>query len=515
MSEPVTSNKTIAKNTVFLYFRMMITMVVSLYTSRVILQVLGVDDYGIYQAVGGIVGFMGFLNAALATGSSRFLTFAMGEGDFEKLKRTFSTNVIIHLGLGLVVVLLAETVGLWFLNNKMVVPEERWYAVQWVYQLSILTAFLNITQVPYNAAIIAHERMSIYAYVSIVEVVLKLAIVYMLTVGDFDKLILYAILLTLLCAGLMAFYRWYCMRQFPESKMNFTFDRNLFKEVASFSGWSLFSNFVIALNSQGILVLLNMFFAPAVVAARAISLQVNNAALQFVDNFRLAANPQITKRYAMGDEEGSMRLLLQSTTFSYYLMFFLGLPICFVAEPLLKMWLGIVPEYAVIFLQLIIVQSLFQVFNTSLYQAFYAKGRIKENAILTPLMGCLRFPIIYLLFKMGYSPVALSWLSIINYMFLALVLKPILLVKICDYKLSDIVKMFVPCVNVTIVALILPTLFYYYKSELGLSENVQAILLLILSFASVALAIWLVGLDRTMKEKLLVVVKQKVLRRNP
>lgn len=380
------SNKTIVKNTAFLYFRMMLTMIISLYTSRVILQILGVDDFGIYQAVGGIVGFLSFINSALSTGSSRFLTFELGVGNLEKLKRVFSTTLTVHIVIALVIIIIAETVGLWFLYNKMIIPPERMNAAVYTFHISILTAVFTLTQVPYNASIIAHEKMSVFAYMSIVEVSAKLLIVYLLGIGSIDKLKLYATLLFVVQISLMIFYRYYCGKHFKETVYHLIFDRMIFKSIASFSGWSLFANSAIALNNQGILLLLNMFFSPSVVAARAISIQANMAATQFVNNFRAATVPQIVKRYAAGEINASKQLLLSSTKYSYYLMFLLCFPICLLAHPLLKLWLGIVPEYTVIFLQIIIVQSLFQVFDTSFYTALYAKGQLRENALISPVL---------------------------------------------------------------------------------------------------------------------------------
>ena len=334
---------------------MMFTMVISLFTSRIILQKLGVDDYGIYQAVGGVVGFLSFINGALSTGSSRFLTYALGEGNVEKFKRTFSTTLNIHILIAILIVIVAETIGLWFLYHKMVIAPDRLSAAVYTYHLSILTAVFTLTQVPYNATIVAHEKMSIYAYMSIFEVSAKLLICYLLTIGNFDRLMMYATLLLVVQVGCMCFYRFYCTHHFEEARFSFSFDKKIFKEIAGFSGWSMFANASIALNSQGVLILLNMFFAPAVVAARAISLQVNMAANQFVSNFRQAANPQIVKKYASGDYEGSKHLLLESTKYSYYMMYLIALPVCLLAYPLLKLWLGVVPDYTVPFLQIVIV----------------------------------------------------------------------------------------------------------------------------------------------------------------
>ena len=487
---------------------MMVTMIISLYTSRVVLKILGVDEYGIYQAVGGIVGFLSFISNALSTGSSRFITFGLGENDKDKLKRIFSTTLTAHIVLAGAIVILAETLGLWFLHNKLVIAEERLGAAEFVYHLSILTAFFSLTQVPYGACIIAHEKIVVYAYVSIIEAVLQLVIVYLLNIGDFDKLKLYALLLCILQIGTIIFYRIYCVKRFEEARFKILIDKKIFKEIARFSSWSLFANGSIALNNQGILILLNMFFSPAVVTARSISLQVNMAANQFVSNFQTAANPQIVKRYAAKDYEGSKRLLLETTKFSYYLMILLSLPICLCAESLLTIWLDEVPEYTVVFLQIIIIQSLFCVFDTSFYRALFAKGRLKENALLSPTLGFMQFPIVYFMFTAGGSPVTLSWASLIMYALLGLVVKPILLIKIVDYTWKDIFSVFVPCFKVTAGAVILPICASLYLQ----SDNQIVSLLVIsgISILSVGLAVWFLGLNREMKAKVVEIVKNKV-----
>ena len=493
------NNKTIAKNTLFLYFRMMFTMVVSLFTSRIILQKLGVDDYGIYQAVGGIVGFMSFINGALATGSSRFLTFALGEGNENKLRKTFSTTLNVHILLAMGIAVIAETVGIWFLDNKLIIPADRMDAAIYTFHMSILTAILTITQVPYNASIVSHERMSIYAYMSIYEVSAKLLVCYMLSIGGYDKLILYATLLLLVQASVMIFYRLYCKRHFQEARFSLTFDKKIFKEIAGFSGWSMFANGAIALNNQGILILLNMFFSPAVVAARAISLQVNMAANQFVNNFRQAVNPQIVKKYASGDMHGSKRLLLESTKYSYYMMYLISLPVCLLAYPLLQIWLGIVPEYAVPFLQIVITQSLFQVFDTSFYTAIYAKGQLRENALTSPTLGFCVFPITFLLFEMGSSPLALSWTMFAFYAILGLIQKPILLIKIAKYTWKDIFSVFIPCIKVTLVSLPIPWLASYFLDTLYFP---YFIIVVILSILSISFTIYFVGIGSDVRIKI-------------
>lgn len=505
-----TNNKTIAKNTMFLYFRMMVTMVISLYTSRVVLQVLGVDDYGIYQAVGGIVGFLSFINGALSTGSSRFITFGLGEGNLEKLKIIFSTTFTGHVILALLIVLVAETGGLWFLHNKMMIPDDRMVAAEWVFHLSILTAFFNLTQIPFNACIIAHEKMTVYAYVSIVDAVCRLLIVYLLLIGEMDKLILYAILHVVLQVSILCFYRFYSVRHFQEAHIKFKIDKSIFKEIISFSGWSLFASSAIALNSQGILLLLNIFFSPAVVAARSISIQVNMTAHQFVSNFQTAAIPQIVKRYAAKDYDGSKRILLETAKYSFFLMLILAVPICFAAEQLLTLWLGVVPPYTTVFLQLIVVQSLFQTIDTTFYYALYAKGQLKENAMLSPTVLFLTFPVVYTMFKMGFSPITLSWATIIAYMMVGLIIKPILIIRIANYSWRDIFSVFIPCIKVTLASLPIPFLTSYYLSNLQLPILADFLIIVTVCVISVACASWYLGLTPEMRTKLIEMAKKRV-----
>jgi len=504
------NNKTIAKNTIMLYFRMLLTMGVGLFTSRVILQTLGVTDYGIYQSVGGIVGFIGFLNNALATGSSRFLTFELGKGNLDKLKSTFSTTLTIHIALAIIIVILAETVGLWFLYNKLIIPTERFDAAVYCFHFSVLAAAFSITQAPYSASIMSHEKMDLYAYVSIVETVLKLGIVYMLYIGNFDKLKMYATLFFCLTVGLQIFYRVYCVKHFPETKYKFVYEKNILEGIGKFSGWSLFANLSVALGSQGILMLLNMFFSPAVVAARAISLQVNGLVDQFVRNFRTAANPQIVKRYAAGDFEGHKSLLLQSTKYSFFLLYLIGLPVILSAYPLLHIWLGVVPEYTVIFLQIVIVQSFFSVFDVSLYQALYAKGELKWNALTAPTIGFISFPIVYVCFKNGFSPVALSWVYLCSRIVLGCVQKPILLIKVVGYKWSDFFPMYMTCLKVVVFSLPIPMLYYFNCSNIIGHEFVDFILMSAISVFCVSFTIWFIGIDKALKERILYKIKSRI-----
>lgn len=505
----MSSNKTIAKNTILLYIRMIFTMFVSLFTSRVVLAKLGIEDYGIYQVVGGVVGMLSFLNGALSTGSSRFLTFALGKNDKDDLSKTFSTTLSIHIVLALLIVFLAETIGVWFFYHKLEIPDERMFAASVAYHLSILTSLISITQVPYGAVIIAHEKMDIYAYMSIVDVVLKLAVVYLLSISPWDKLIFYATLLCIIQIGIALFYRIYCIRNFEESRYKFVYDKKILKEISKFSGWSLFSNLSIALNGQGTTIITNMFFSPSVVAARAIALQVNMAATQLVNNFRTAVNPQIVKRYAAGDIMGSRELLLNSTKYSFYLMYIVAVPIILLAKPLLQIWLGQVPEYSVIFLQLVVIESLFSVFDTSLYTALYAKGQLKQNALISPLVGFIRFPIVYFLFKNGCSPVTLSWAGIISYALLGLIIKPILVHKIANYPIKDILKLFIGCGKVVLLSVPIIYVLYLLINKLDLNLFTYVIMTGIYNVSVISIIIFYLGIGSETRKQFIIFIVSK------
>lgn len=502
----MTNNKRIAKNTILLYFRMLFLMLVNLYTSRVILRILGVEDYGIYNAVGGIVLMLSFLNSALSNGSSRFITFELGKKNNLQLNNVFCTVLNSHILLSVLVVIISETVGLWFVINKLGISNDRFDAALFVYQFSILTSIASITQVPYTATIIAHERMQIYAYASIFEVILKLLILYLLPLYGYDRLKTYAVLIFLVQVLSMSIYRIYCIKQFTETQYRFIFDKNKFKEITAFASWSLLGNAAHALTGQGTTILLQMFFGPKLVAARAISLQVNMAVNQFVNNFKLAADPQIVKYYSSGDIEKSQKLTLNTAKYSFFLMLLLCIPIYMVAEPLLKLWLSTVPPYTIIFLQLIVIQSLFSVLDTCFYTGLYACGRVKENALISPFVLSLQFPAIYVAFKLGCSPVFLSYAGISVTLILALVIKPLLLIKLANFTYGDVKKVFIPCIKTLIISFI-PSLII---ANFLTGSYLQYLLLIIIVIAFVLLSVWFVGLEMSERNRVISVVMQKI-----
>ena len=324
MADTSTNNKRIAKNTLMLYVRMLFSMIVSLFTSRVVLQTLGVEDYGIFNVVGGVITMFTFINAAMVSSTQRYLNFELAKGNSQRLRSVFNTSLQIHGLIAIAIIVLGETLGLWFVLNKLVIPESRMTAALWVYQCSILACSVNIMSAPYNADIIAHEEMSAFAYISILEVSLKLLIVYLLVVSPIDKLIAYAIL-TLSVQLLIRFiYSHYCHKHFEESYIEFNVNKVLFKEMSGFAGWSFFGNLAAILYTQGLNMMLNIFFGPVVNAARGIAVQVQSAVQQFVSGFQTALNPQITKNYAVGDLEQMHNLMFR--LFSFAVLFISSSP---------------------------------------------------------------------------------------------------------------------------------------------------------------------------------------------
>ena len=427
------NNKRIAKNTLLLYVRMLFTMAVSLFTSRVILNTLGVEDYGINNVVGGIVTMFSVLSGSLSASISRFITFELGKGNLQRLKTVFSTGVNIQLGMSLLVVILAEAVGIWFLNTKMNIPVERLNAANWVFQCAILTFVLNLLSVPYNAAIIAHEKMSAFAYISVVEVSLKLIIVYMLTISPFDRLKTYAVLLLLVGAIIRFVYGYYCKRHFEECTYHFILDKPVLKEMTGFAGWNFLGNGAYMLNTQGVNILMNLYFGVAANAARGVATQVDATLKQFVNNFTTAVNPQITKSYAQGDLDYMHKLVCRSAKFSAFLMMFFAVPIILETNTILTIWLKTVPDYAVIFLQWIIISSFMDtVLANSLVTSMLATGKIKRYQIIVTTVGCLVFPLSWIAFKLGFEPQ-------VGYILYFIIYTILLFVRL--YLLKDMVKL--------------------------------------------------------------------------
>lgn len=401
MSDTSANNKRIAKNTLMLYVRMLFTMAVSLFTSRVILQTLGIEDYGIYNVVGGVITMFTFINSAMVSSTQRYLNFELATGNEEKLKSIFNTSLQIHALIALAIILLGETVGLWFVMNKLVIPETRMTAAMWVYQCSILSCVVGVMSTPYNADIIAHEKMSAFAYISILDVCLKLLIVYLLVISPYDKLIVYAILVLAIQLLIIYIYTRYCNKHFKESLFQWKINRPLLKEMAGFAGWSFWGNLAAILYTQGLNMMLNIFFGPVVNAARAIAVQVQAAVQQFVGNFQMALNPQITKNYASGNLDQMHSLMFRSARFSFLLLFFISLPVILETEFILSVWLKTVPDDAVIFTQIMICISLIYTTANPCVIANQATGKVKVYQMVVGGILLTILPISYTVLKLG------------------------------------------------------------------------------------------------------------------
>ena len=496
MTDTSQNNKRIAKNTLLLYIRTIFVMLVTLYTSRVILNTLGVSDFGIYNVVGGVVAMFSVISGSLSSSISRFITYELGHGDINKLKRIFSTSVNIQIGISLVILILAEIFGVWFLNTKMNIPTDRLTAANWVLQCSLISFIINLISVPYNACIIAHERMSAFAYISILETVLKLVIVYMLLVSPYDKLITYAVLLVVVSLIVRLIYGWYCNRNFDESRYKFVYDKNLVREMTGFAGWSFFGNGAYMLNVQGVDMLINIFFGVTLNAARGVATQVQNAVMQFVNNFTVAVNPQITKSYASGDTYYMNRLVCRGARFSYFLLLMFVVPIVCEADYILRLWLKTVPEYAPVFLRLTLFGSLMTLLGNTMLTAISATGNIRRYQLWVTVVGCLVFPLTWLAFEIGLPPETTYIIYIFIY-FLLVFVRLYIAKGLLDFPVGLYLKDVVLRITaVSIISFILPLLVIFNTEE----SFLRLCLSCAVSIFSFVLAVSLFGLQKSERE---------------
>ena len=401
----ISSNKTIAKNTLLLYMRMAITMLVSLYTSRVILSVLGIVDDGIYHVVGGAVGMFMFLNGALSGATSRFLTYEIGRGDRDRLKKTFSSALLVHIILAIIIFILLETVGLWLLNNKLVIPEDRMHAARVVYQLSVFATLLSITQVPYSASLIAHEKMGAFAYMSLLEALLKLLICYVVVVSPIDKLVTYGILVFCVKTLIITIYRSYCIRKFEECHFKIVKDWNLIKPILTFSGWDLLGNFSVMARDQGVDIIQNMFFGPAINSAAGKASTIGGVVNSFAHNFLTAIKPPIVKAYAIGDFKKMESLMIDASRYAFSLLMVLSVPFFFESDFVIALWLKNPPQYAALFCSLGLGLNVLSSIFLPLVYAIHASGRIRFMSLVNGTIWVTIVPISYILFLYGGKPI--------------------------------------------------------------------------------------------------------------
>lgn len=429
-------------------------MLISFFTAGITLNALGVEDYGINNVVGGLVAMFSLLSSSLTTATGRFLTFALGKGDLEYQKRVFSTAVNIHIVLAIVVVIAIETVGVWFLNNRLNIPPNRLYAANWVLQCSVISFALGLFSVPYNSSIYAHECISTFAWFTIYDAVVKLIVVASIYYYGGDKLILLAVI-SLIPRVIKQFIYWlYCQRNFPECEYNFQLDRGLFKEMFSFSGWNFFNSSAFLLNTQGVNMLINIFFGVTVNAARGIASQIEGYASQFASNFTTAINPQITKFYASGEYSKMYSLVCRGAKFSFFLLFIIALPIISETEIILRIWLGIVPQYSVIFVQLSLILCIISGVGQSGYTACMATGQLKKYSIVITAIALFQFPLTWIFFKLGASVVSTYYLYILVRV-MALIARMFLMQEMIGLKVEMYIReVLVPIIFTTIVAVI-------------------------------------------------------------
>ena len=508
-TESSSNNKRIAKNTLLLYFRMLLTMVVSLYTSRVILNALGVEDFGIYNVVGGVVAMFTVISGSLSAAISRFITYELGKGDQSKLNKIFSASVTIQLLLSLIIVVLIESVGVWFLNAKMTIPADRITAANWVLQFSIITFVINLISIPYNAAIIAHERMSAFAYISILEAICKLAIAFLIMVSPMDKLVFYAILMCVVSVIVRFTYGHYCKKHFTECTYHFHWDKDILKKMFGFAGWNFIGAASGVLRDQGGNIIINLFFGPTVNAARGIAVQVNAAVVGFINNFMTALNPQITKSYASGENEYMLTLIYQGARLSFYMLLLLSLPIFLNTHYILFLWLRLVPDYAVLFVQLILMFALSESISQPLITAMLATGNIKKYQIVVGGMQLMNLPVSYILLRLGYPPQSVIITAIVISQ-LCLIARLILLRKMIGISFMHFMrKVYFNVILVTLLSIVVPLVIQLKVSECFASF----IMLTIISVCCTTLAIIYVGCnkkERKIVKKQLYKFKQKI-----
>lgn len=491
MSQTFENNRRIAKNTIALYIRTFITMIVSLFTSRVVLNVLGVDNYGINNVVGGIVAMFSIVTSSLAQAISRYLTFEIGKNDMKRLKLVFCTSVNIQILISIVVIALSETVGLWFLNDKMNIAPERLYAANWVYHFAVLSFVVSLISVPYNATIIAHERMKAFAYISVFEAVLKLGLVYLLYISSLDKLITYSFLMFLVSFLLRIIYGIYCKRHFEECSYNFVFDKDLLKEMIKFTGWNFIASTTYTFNTQGVNILSNLFFGVTVNAARGIATQVDGITKTFINNFTTAVKPQVIKSYSSGDMDYMKKLVYKGTKYSFFLMLIISMPFFFEAEFVLKAWLGIVPVYAAYFVRLTLIISLVGLLGDILYTNILAVGKLKKYMICETIITCLIFPTTYVIFIFIRKPEIPYLLFSLAY-FILIFIRLFFLKRMEDFPIRFYLKsVILTALKVTFASIPIPLAISFLLDESVFSS----LLIIFISICSSLLAILIIGLD--------------------
>lgn len=495
------NNRRIAKNTLMLYFRTMLMMCITLYTSRVVLSTLGIEDFGLYNVVGGVVIMFQMLSSSLSTAISRFITYELGknyqtdessiEAD-QRLNTIFTTAVNIQILIGFVLVVVTEVLGVWILENYLNIPSGRMDAANWVLQCSIITFFINLISVPYNATIIAHERMSAYACISILEAVLKLLIVYMLYVSPWDKLKSYAVLLLVVSIIVRFIYSAYCSRNFVEARYRFVLDRKQFRQMISFASWNFLGSVCGTLNTQGVNMLMNIYFGVTMNAARGIAVQVETAVSTFASNFTMALNPQITKNYASGNVWEMIKLVERGTKYSFFIMYLFVVPITIETEMLLKIWLGEIPDHTVIFVRFSIFATLINMMANSVITAIQATGNIKRYVLEVNFVSAFVFPLTLLAYYYGLN-VCMAYVILIFIRLCLHIIRLLNMRKLVDFSMRNFIcEVWGRSIVVAVTSFVIPILLY-----MNMVQNVMSFFIIVaVSLLSTSLCIWVFGMNR-------------------
>lgn len=510
--ETSASNSHIAKNTVLLYVRMLITMAISLYTSRVVLATLGVEDFGIYNVVGGVVTMFSLLSGSILSAISRFMTYELGRGDKERLKIVFSTSVTIQLLMSAVILIVAETIGLWILNTQLSIPEGRMHAANVVLQCSVITFILGLISAPYNAAVISHERMSFFAAVSISEAVVRLGLVIILQHLPADKLIAYSIFLATLALAARVAYGIYCSKHFDECHLKITLDKGLIKEMAGFAGWNFWGCGSALLMNHGVNILVNVYFGVAFNAARGIATQAETAIGQFTNNFTTALNPQITKSYAKGDVPHMLKLVFSGSKFSFFLMLIVGLPIIMETDFIVNLWLKNAPDYAVLFIRLTTVISMLSVVSCTMITAMLATGRIRNYQLVVGGLGMLIFPLVWGLYALGL-PVYVSYFVHFTIFALQLVARLVMLRKMIGLDVHGFVANVIwPDVKVITIAIVAPLIMKLLIAD-GIVKSISVLAVCVVSTCAAAYFVGLSGSEKVAARNMLGSLVNKAMQR--
>lgn len=487
---------------------MILVMGVSLFTSRIILNKLGAVDFGIYNVVGGVVVMLSSLNGAMSAATSRFLAFDLGKKDLLQYQRTFSIALIIHVAIAILVVILAETLGLWLVYSKLVIPPDRFDAALWVFHLSVLSSLLTLTQVPYSASIIAHEQMGIYAYIGVMEVVLKLLIVYLLGFNYFDSLKLYAVLILIVTLVISLIPRIYCYINYKECRFVIVKDRKLYKKMLCFSSWDLIGNMSAMVQGQGINIILNVFCGPIVNAARGIAYQVEAALASFVQNFIMAVRPQIIKSYAEEEYKEVINLVFYSSKFSFLLFSCFAIPLILECDYVLTLWLKVPPDYSIIFTKLVLINYMIVAFIQPIIAGVHAAGNIKELNIYVGLTSLIRLPLAYVALKYGGNPVSVFYI-ILSVTPIMLVLDLWILKRNINYSILSFLKKVIG----SGILLIFPAFIAAWFIHEYFPESFLRVVAIVVTYCFItAIAVYNFGIGKVLQTKIKVVLYSKLIK---